>query len=132
LSWCAQFLNLVRSKIVLHACVVVFEHKVRVGPINEHQVLDELRSHTHSIRFVVTIWVLLSGRVLRESVDELRDQLVPGFGFALHQENDALSKDPKIYELLLLKLEVAGALKVVVCFVEILELDFDLCDLVQC
>ena len=75
---------------------------------------------------------MLGGRVLLESVDELRDQLVPSFGLALHQENDALSEDPKIHKLLLLKLEVAGPLEVVVSFVEILELDLDLCNLVQC
>lgn len=50
----------------------------------------------------------------------------------LHKENHAFSKDPEVNKFLLLEFEMGCSFKVVVCLVKVLELDFDLCNFVEC
>ena len=63
--------------------------------------------------------------------NKLCNQLQPCLSLSLHQENNALREHFVVDQLLLLEFEVVCPLQIVVSFVEVLLLDFDLGDFIE-
>ena len=123
-----ELLDLVRLDVVLQAVVVLLRDEVAVRSVQEHQVVDVVRGGVLGslASILLPCWV-----VWLQALDELRDQLEPRLGLALHQEDDALREHLVVHELLLLELEVVGPLEVVVRLIEVFLLNLDFGDFIK-
>ena len=120
LSAGVQLFDLVGLEEVLKAAVVFFRDEHTVRTVQEHQVVYVVG---RGIRQLVGGWL--------HAFNQVRDHLNPCFGLALHQKDDTFCEHFVVCELLLFQLEMRCPLQVVVSFIKVLLLYFNLSNLIE-